>query len=347
MNNDFTLKFDKIVLYSVIYTVCFFVLYLSLPYILPFVLGTLIALIIQPVINYTGRKIGLRRGISSIVLVLLIFAAIASLIVFIIISIVDELISLSSLMPGLISVLKENGNKYLDTVTSYYKTVDPTIIDSIKGTTNQIFSGSFSIAVSIVNFFLDILRFLPELLLVILFTFLTSIYVSIDLPRIKDGILSFFNKEDVLTFRGVIYQANSMISNYLKAYLILILVTFAQTFIGVSILKIRYAIVISLITAIFDLLPILGPGAVLMPIGVGFIITADYLRGFGILILYIVITVVRQILEPKIVSSSLGVHPLPIIIAIFIGLKAYGFVGMIFSVFLVVFYVILKKVSVL
>jgi len=95
------------------------------------------------------------------------------------------------------------------------------------------------------------------------------------------------------------------------------------------------------------MMPVLGPGTVLIPTGTIFIISGDYIRGIGIYATYLVILVVRQILEPKVVSSSLGIYPLAVIIAIFVGLKAFGFIGMIFTLFLVVFYVVLQKVGVL
>jgi len=73
----------------------------------------------------------------------------------------------------------------------------------------------------------------------------------------------------------------------------------------------------------------------------------SFVKRFDRIILYILAVIIRQVIEPKIVSSSLGIYPLAIIIAIFIGLKAYGFIGMIFTVFLVVFYTVLQKVGVM
>jgi len=95
------------------------------------------------------------------------------------------------------------------------------------------------------------------------------------------------------------------------------------------------------------LLPIFGIGAIYIPLIIIFFISSNYVAALGLLISYIVITIVRQIIEPKIVSSSLGINPVAVLASIFIGLKAYGLVGMLFCMFLVVFYNILKKVEVL
>jgi len=111
---------------------------------------------------------------------------------------------------------------------------------------------------------------------------------------------------------------------------------------------VKYAVILSIIAAIFDILPILGIGGIYIPLALIYMfIQKDYFTSFGILIWYIVVTVVRQILEPKIVSSSLGIHPVAVLASIFIGLKVNGLSGMFFCIFLVVFYKVLKSVEVL
>lgn len=347
MNQRIMEKLDRVVLYAVIYTTIFITFYLTMPYILPFVLGTIIALIAQGPINLIVKRFKAKRGLVGVIVVLVIFAIISALLAAVIGKIVTELIALSNMLPNIFTEFKNHGYKYLDMAASYYNMIDPTIIESIKGSANKIFSSSFTAAVFIVNFLLDVLKSLPGILMLILFTLLSAVYIAIDLPKLKDNFFSLFSKEDSPKAKGIILEANKMLGGYLKAYLILISITFIQTYIGTSILKVRYALIVSVITSISDLLPILGPGTILIPLGAGYIIAGRYLQGIGILIIYLIILIVRQILEPKVVSSSLGVYPLAIVAAIFIGIKAYGLTGMIFTVFFVVFYVVLQKVGIL
>ena len=347
MNQNLSVKIDRIAIYTVVYTFIFLILGITIPYIFPFILAAIIALIAQAPINFITRKLKLKRGPVGLIVVLIIFAAIFAVIISIVISVVNELISLSTLLPETFVVLKEYWYKYLDMAAIYFSTLDPTVIDSIKSAANKLFSSSFTAAFYIVNSILDILKSLPGLLMFILFTLLSSIYIAIDLPYIKQKTLSFFSKEDSSKAKTVVYETNKMITGYLKAYVILISMTFVQTYVGTSILNLKYALLISIATSLSDLLPILGPGTVLVPIALVYIFGSNYVQGIGILAIYVIITIIRQILEPKIVSSSLGINPLSIIIAIFIGLKLYGFIGMIFTVFFVVFYVILHKVKIL
>lgn len=347
MNDSIINKLDKIILYVVAYTVIFITFRLTMPYILPFVLGTIVALLAQPSINFITNRLKIKRGIVGIVVVLFFFAIICLILVAIVAKIVNELAALSTVLPGTLNKLVNYGYKYIDMAAIYYEMLDPAIVDSIKGAANRVFSGSFTAAVFLVNMALNILKSLPGLLMLFLVTLLSSIYIAIDLPRIKAKFFSAFTKEDSSRAKIIILESNKMLGNYLKAYLFLISVTFIETLIGTSILKIKYGVLLSVVTSISDMLPILGPGTVLVPTGTIYIITGDYVRGIGIYILYLIILVVRQVIEPKVVSSSLGIYPLAIIMAIFIGIKAYGFTGMIFAVFLVVFYVVLQKVGVL
>lgn len=347
MNKNLLEKIDATAMYAVLYTMVFITIYMTIPYILPFVVGTVIALSAQRPINYITGKFKVKRGIVGLVVVLIVFAFFSALFAGIIAKIVSELITISEMLPEAFAQFKQYGYKYLDMAASYYKTVDPAIIESIKGSANRIFTGSLSAAMVIVNFILDILKSLPGFLMMVLFTLLSAIYIAIDLPRLKAGFFSLLSKEEGSKARGVFFEANRMLGSYLRAYLILISITFAEVFIGASLLKLRYALLISIITALSDLLPVLGPGTVLLPLGTIYLIGGNFFQGIGIFVIYIVILIIRQVLEPKVVSSSLGVYPLAIIIAIFIGLRAYGITGMIFTVFFAVFYVIFHKVGLL
>jgi len=116
---------------------------------------------------------------------------------------------------------------------------------------------------------------------------------------------------------------------YGKAYLILFLLTFAQLFLGFFIFQIPGAWEKAFFIAIVDILPIFGCGTVLIPWGIGALICKNAALGIRILSLYVILFVIRQILEPKIVGSSIGLHPILSLILILIGLYFFGFTGMI------------------
>lgn len=119
-----------------------------------------------------------------------------------------------------------------------------------------------------------------------------------------------------------------------RAYCIIILVTFFEMVIGLSFLKLigvyagGYIFAISLITAIVDVLPVLGTGTILVPWSVWSLLTGDIGFGIGILVVYAIITVIRQIIEPKLVASQLGLPAYVTITAMYIGTRLFGFIGL-------------------
>ena len=122
--------------------------------------------------------------------------------------------------------------------------------------------------------------------------------------------------------------------NIIKAYILIILVTFCEMFLGLSVLKLfgiykgSWVFFIAIITAIVDIFPVLGTGTILLPWSLYSFISGDIPMGIGVLILYIFITVMRQFIEPKLVAGQLGLPPFLTIMGMYIGLKVFGIIGM-------------------
>ena len=118
---------------------------------------------------------------------------------------------------------------------------------------------------------------------------------------------------------------------YLRACLLLGLTTFLLTFIGLALLGVSYAFLLALLLAVVDLLPLLGTGIVLIPWAVICLLLGQVKLGIGLLVLYGVSSILRQILEPKLIGDGLGLHPLASLVAMYAGLKLFGVWGMILA----------------
>jgi predicted PurR-regulated permease PerM len=114
----------------------------------------------------------------------------------------------------------------------------------------------------------------------------------------------------------------------LKGYTIVILITFTELFIGFLILRIEYAAILALLIAVVDILPVLGTGVVLIPWALVDFAIGKPVIGVGILILYLVITLIRNVIEPKIIGEQVGLPPVVTLIAMYGGLKLFGFTGL-------------------
>ncbi len=148
-------------------------------------------------------------------------------------------------------------------------------------------------------------------------------FIKLQLPEGKKNLLS----ETKQIFSKTILKM-------LRAYGIIMFITFCELFLGLSILNLigvmnnGYVFMIAIAIAVFDILPVAGSGGILIPWAVVSLILGSYPKAIGLIVIYVVITVIRQYIEPKIVGSSLGVHPIVTLAGLYFGLKLFGFMGM-------------------
>ncbi|MDR3645587.1 MAG: AI-2E family transporter, partial [Clostridia bacterium] len=108
----------------------------------------------------------------------------------------------------------------------------------------------------------------------------------------------------------------------------LMAITFTELCIGLGLMRVSHVVMIAALIAIVDILPILGTGTVLVPWAIIELVVGRQIFGLMLLLLYAIILVVRNILEPKIVGYHIGLYPLVTLIAMYVGLQAFGAVGL-------------------
>ncbi len=160
---------------------------------------------------------------------------------------------------------------------------------------------------------------------------ISSVYLALDYDKIKQYLLSIFSKGTQERIKEMLGRTFRGLKGYTRAYFFLFLITFTELYFGLWILKRKYAFIIAVSVAFFDLLPLFGAGVVLVPWAVILIIGENYAVGIGMLVLFAIITVIRQIAEPRLVGKSLGIHPFASLVSIFIGFRLFGFWGMILA----------------
>jgi sporulation integral membrane protein YtvI len=203
----------------------------------------------------------------------------------------------------------------------YWENFDENIIElSQKIVTN--------ISSSVMPFLTGTISFVADFFVVAIIFVVAIYYIAIDFKKINRFILYQFRggtQKYVILIKN---QFFSTIWKYLKAYAIIISITFFELLLAFLVLGVEYPYLVALITALVDILPIIGTGTVLVPWGVFSIITGDIFTGIGLIITYIIITIIRQILEPKIVGSYIGMYPLITLIMMYAGLEAFGILGL-------------------
>lgn len=174
---------------------------------------------------------------------------------------------------------------------------------------------------------------IPSIVISIVVTIVLSCFMTADYDLIMRFVYCQFRKEK----RKDVTRAKELLKMNLgkmaKAYALIMLVTFTEVFIGLTVLKMiglfnsNYIALISVVTSIVDIIPVLGTGTIVLPWAAYSFITGNIGMGIGLLVLYAVVTVIRQIVEPKLVAGQLGLPPFVTLIAMYLGLKIFGVLG--------------------
>ncbi|HBF3457243.1 TPA: AI-2E family transporter, partial [Clostridioides difficile] len=159
-------------------------------------------------------------------------------------------------------------------------------------------------------------------------TLIASFFFTFDYQKIVNFILKQFPEKSQFMIINIKNSSINALLKLLKAYAILLSVTFIELLIGLTILKVENAFTISVIIALVDILPVLGTGSILTPWMIISLINGNINLAIGLLILYIIITVVRQILEPKVVGHQIGLYPLITLMCMFVGAQLFGIAGL-------------------
>ncbi len=170
---------------------------------------------------------------------------------------------------------------------------------------------------------------IPPLIIKVIMTVIATFFLVSDYEKITKFLWKLLpekGREVAVIVKEHVFE---VLAAYVKSYSILMMITFVELCIGLGILRIPYFFVISIGIALFDILPVFGTGGVLIPWAMAAVVLGNYRLTVGLVVLNVVISVVRNTLEPRIVGKQIGVHPLATLIALFVGLKFCGVVGMI------------------
>lgn len=346
-------KLDRTLIFFITYTILFFVFFKTLAYTMPFVLAFLFAILLRRPTRLLMKKFKLSSALASIITTVIFYSVFFLFLILLVTSLISEVVTLSKSLSTYINSQNISVTETFEQLQKYYNNLDPTIINALESNFENITTQAAKMVTGVVNWAVtlvtSILSSIPYLVMLFIFTLVSTYFFTKDISASHNSEkLSFHFSKNSTKILYIFNESKKMIFNYLRSYLIVIGITFGITLVGFLVLGVDYAFILSLLCGILDLLPILGMPIVYFPLILiyGFI-HHNYFVAIGLAILYVLVFIVRQIVEPKIVSSSLGIHPVAVLAAFFIGLKAGGITGMVFCLFLVVFYNILKKVEVI
>lgn len=162
-------------------------------------------------------------------------------------------------------------------------------------------------------------------------TLLSSYFFVADKAYMNDFMKKYVPESVYYRFDLIQRSFRNAVGGYFKAQLKIEIWIYILIFIGLLLLKIEYAFLIAFGIAFIDLLPVFGAGTVMLPWAVVEILSGEYKLAVGLLIIWCVGQIVRQVIQPKIVGDSIGIDPIPTLFLLYIGYHMAGVMGMILA----------------
>lgn len=307
-----------------------------LEFFMPFVIGWVIAMIANPLVRFLEQHLKIVRKHSSAVIVVGVLAAIITCAYFLTAKLVVEGIRFAGDLPDMYHSAEAEIRLMIERLWKLFRFLPGSLQDSLETLGNNLsdYVGAAisGIGVPTMEAAGNVAKNIPNILVQILVTIMSSYFFIAE----KDKLMEQFHavmpdsvktKLDMLTayFKG-------MVGGYFKAQFRIMAIVAVILFIGFLILDVDYAVLLAILIAILDFLPFFGTGTALIPWAIVKLFTGEYQTAVGLLILYLVSQLVRQVIQPKIVGDSMGVNPLQTLFFMYVGFKFWGIAGMILAV---------------
>lgn len=313
----------------IVLVVCKYLVPILLPFIISFVMASVLVI---PARKLTGKNSRGRR-LCAIAVGVVFFAALFWGIAFLGVSLVEWFLSFLEYVPHLYQeeILPLLNYLYME-VSECISFAEPDMAAKINNV-YQNFIGNIgnyisSVSMNAVKAITAGLAGVPGLIIKLILMIISCFFFLLDYDKIVTFLVSLIPKGKESSFQMVQWYVKNTLLVYIRSYTLLFLMTYVELSIGFQILGIPYAPIIGLMVAIFDILPVLGTGGILLPWTVILLVMKKFPMGIGMFVLYFVITVIRNTMEPKLVGKQIGLHPLATMISLYVGLKIMGFWGM-------------------
>ena len=322
----------KLLVFALSVFLIYFGFKISLFYI-PFLIAFVVSLLIEPLIKFCMKKLKMKRKVSAILIFIIILSIIIGLIGWGIATLVSEATNLLNNINFYIDKISNESQNLISRFKFDKIKISQELLSIFQNSSDDFIQTASDWVKNILTRMLNTLTSLPKIGIYIVITILALYFMCTDKIYMLDQIEHHLPEKWVKNLSRHVKALVKALGCYLKAQLKLVLISFIISLIGLYIfsisgMNIKYPLMIAIGIAIVDALPIFGSGTVMVPWAIISAFNGDVRLGVAILVLWIVMCVVRQILEPKIVSGQIGIHPIFTLIAMYTGFRFLGLMGM-------------------
>ncbi|MEQ8236701.1 MAG: sporulation integral membrane protein YtvI [Syntrophomonadaceae bacterium] len=317
--------------------------------ILPFVFAVLLALLIEPVVDVFEKYARLKRVWAVLVSLLLVITGFVLVVVAGVTVIIKEMSSLYWLALAYTDRIIGQVMSSVSDIKLFYLQLN--LPPQLQNALQDNLQSGLELLQKVLNISIEAMiqavGKLPGLLIFLAIAAVAAFLITKDRALIRNFVIGSFPESKREQTTRVISDLLKALSGFVKAYSILISITGILTMVSLKIMGVEYAFTLGVMTGLMDVLPIIGPGAVFIPWTLWEFITGHTSMAMGLLFVYVLITVVRQFAEPKIVGDSIGLHPLATLISLYVGLQLGGVAGMIMGPVVVVIFIAFYRAGLL
>ena len=298
--------------------------------VLPFIIAWLIAAVCQRPVVFAEKKLKIPKKLSAAVLVIAVILTLLA----VIFALVTLIIRRGGEVMTKISSDGADVGRAINAVSGFIGGLFEKLGLEYDGKAADVIYGALekaasSAAAAVTGAAAGLASAVPEVLLFIAALTISSVYFCADYRRISNFILTRAPKRVALALSTLKKEFCTVMEKYVRSYFLLFLLTLGELFLGLTLVGVSGAFLKALAAAFVDFLPVFGTGAVLVPWAAVKLITGETGTGIGLLVVYLAVSAVRQIVEPRIVGKGIGLHPAVSLMTMYIGYKAFGFVGLV------------------
>lgn len=307
-----------------------------LSFFMPFVIGWLIAMIANPLVRFLERKLKIVRKHSSVIIVVVVLGAVIGVLYLIVSRLSIEFMGLIKNLPSLYEQVRVEINEAFMNVAHLVERLPADlrntlyqIYENLGGYVSDLVQGMAYPTVTVAG---NVAKRIPGAMVYSIVVILSSYFFIVErdkifglcrkvIPKSAGKYITFF-RQDI----------RRLIGGYFLAQFRIMFVVAGILLIGFVVLGVPYGLLLAVLIAILDFLPVFGTGTALIPWAIVKLLSGEYAFAAGLILLYVLTQVVRQIIQPKIVGDSMGLPPLMTLVFLYIGFKVDGISGMIFAV---------------
>lgn len=320
----------------VILLLCIFLLPRCIYFFMPFVIGWIISLIASPVVRFFEEKLKIKRKGASVIVIVAVLAAVILIVYAVFSKLIQEGTSFFNELPTLWEGIRAEFVQIGANLQGVYNRLPADMQNTLSNIGAQMggYFGDMMENAGTPTFEAvgNVARQLPDIFLGTIMCILSAYFFVADKSYMSDVMKKYVPDSVRYRFDLVRRSLRNAVGGYFKAQLKIEFWVYLLLVIGLLALHVQYAFLVALGIAFMDLLPVFGTGTIMIPWAIVEILSKNYKMAVGLLIVWCVGQLVRQVIQPKIVGDSMGMDAIPTLFLLFIGYKAAGVLGMILAV---------------